>query len=146
GSADGLLKICDTVWEKGERKPLDEQWKQRILDANTHLAETGIRVLGVAFRIMDSERSDVSVEQGLTFVGLAGMIDPPRLEVRAAVDQCKTAGIRPVMITGDHPLTAAAIANELGIARETNTISGEQLQTISDEELVELAGHTAVYA
>lgn len=146
GSADGLLKICDTVWEKGERKPLDEQWKQRILDENTHLAETGIRVLGVAFRIMDSERSDVSVEQGLTFVGLAGMIDPPRLEVRAAVDQCKTAGIRPVMITGDHPLTAAAIANELGIARETNTISGEQLQTISDEELVELAGHTAVYA
>lgn len=146
GSADGLLKICDSVWESGEPKPLDERWKERILDANTHLAETGIRVLGIAFRLLEKEKSDAEMEQGLTFVGLAGMIDPPRLEVKMAVDQCKMAGIRPVMITGDHPLTAAAIAKQLGFAQEAQTVSGEQLQVTSETELIALAENTAVYA
>ncbi len=146
GSADGLLKICDFVWEDGEQKTLDERWKERILDANTHLAETGIRVLGIAFRLLEKETNDAEMEQGLTFVGLAGMIDPPRLEVKTAVDQCKMAGIRPVMITGDHPLTAAAIAKQLGFAQEVPAISGEQLQTTNESELVALAESTAVYA
>ena len=146
GAADGLLKISDYVWVDGEHKPLDEGWKGRILAANTRLAERGIRVLAIAFRILDENAGDAAMEQGLTFVGLAGMIDPPRLEVKDAVNQCKLAGIRPVMITGDHPLTAAAIGNELGFAQGSPPISGEQLQHTNEAELIDLAEKTAVYA
>ena len=146
GAADGLLDICDHVWANGEQKPLDREWKERILRANTELAEKGIRVLGIAFRMLEQEDSDAEMEQGLTFVGLAGMIDPPRLEVKKAVDQCKLAGIRPIMITGDHPLTAGAIGKELGFAQEVKTISGEQLQNTSEQQLIDLAEKTAVYA
>lgn len=146
GAADGLLNICDYIWAEGEPKPLDEGWKERILRANTHLAQRGIRVLGIAFRMLQEEHSDAEMERGLTFVGLAGMIDPPRLEVKKAVDQCKLAGIRPVMITGDHPLTAAAIGAELGFAQQPRTISGEQLQKTRETELLDLAERTSVYA
>lgn len=146
GAADGLLKISDHIWVDGQQKALDEEWKERILNANTGLAQRGIRVLGLAFRILQKESRDAEMERGLTFVGLAGMIDPPRIEVKEAVDQCKLAGIRPVMITGDHPLTAAAIGKELGFAQDVNTISGEQLQTTSETALINLAERTAVYA
>lgn len=146
GAADGLLNICDHVWVDGQRKPLDEGWRRRILEANTDLAQRGIRVLGMAFRILEEQHRDADMERGQTFVGLAGMIDPPRLEVKKAVDQCKLAGIRPVMITGDHPLTAAAIAKELGFAQQADTISGEQLQSTGEAELIRLAEGTAVYA
>lgn len=146
GAADGLLNISDHIWVDGQQKALDEEWKERILKANTGLAQRGIRVLGLAFRILQKERRDAEMERGLTFVGLAGMIDPPRMEVKKAVDQCKLAGIRPVMITGDHPLTAAAIGKELGFAQDVSTISGEQLQTTSETALINLAERTAVYA
>ena len=146
GAADGLLTISDYVWQNGERKLLDEGWKERILQANTHLAQNGIRVLGIAFRMLESEKSDSEMEEGLTFIGLAGMIDPPRLEVKEAVENCKRAGIRPVMITGDHPLTAAAIGKELNFSQQTETISGEQLQKTNEEELIRLAEKTSVYA
>lgn len=146
GAADGLLNICDHIWVDGQQKALDGEWKERILRANTGLAQSGIRVLGLAFRILEKERNGPEMERGLTFVGLAGMIDPPRMEVKEAVDQCKLAGIRPVMITGDHPLTAAAIGKELGFAQDVSTISGEQLQASSETMLVNLAERTAVYA
>lgn len=145
GAADGLLNVCDYVWVAEERKPLDEVWKKRILQANTDLAQRGIRVLGVAFGMLEEHRG-TEIEDGLTFVALAGMIDPPRLEVKEAVDQCKSAGIRPVMITGDHPLTAAAIGKELGFGQQAESISGEQLQRITETELIDLAERTAVYA
>ena len=146
GAADSLLNICTHVWSEGQRKPMDQEWKDKIQQANTRLAENGIRVLGIAYRQLETEKSDGEMEQDLTFIGLSGMIDPPRLEVKDAVEQCKRAGIRPVMITGDHPLTASAIGRELHFAQETETVSGERLQKTDEEGLIQLAEKTSVYA
>lgn len=146
GAADGLLAISDYVWENGRQEPLTEEWKERIEQANTQLAQNGIRVLGIAFRMLEAEKSDSDMEKGLTFIGLAGMIDPPRLEVKEAVENCRLAGIRPVMITGDHPLTATAIGRQLHFSQEAETISGEQLQRTDEEGFIRLAEHTSVYA
>ncbi|MFP4096148.1 MAG: cation-translocating P-type ATPase [Cyclobacteriaceae bacterium] len=146
GAADALLHISTHIWENGERKPLDQDWKDRILKANTRLAQNGIRVLGTAFRLLPSEEKAESLEKELTFIGLSGMMDPPRLEVKDAVENCKSAGIRPVMITGDHPLTAAAIGKELQFDQKAEAVSGEQLQKVSDDELMALAENTSVYA
>jgi Ca2+-transporting ATPase len=146
GAADALLHISTHIWVDGERKPLDQGWKERILTANTRLAQNGIRVLGMAFRLLPTEEDAKSVEQDLTFVGLTGMMDPPRQEVKTAVENCKRAGIRPVMITGDHPLTAAAIGKELQFDQKAEAVSGEQLQKVNDEELIALAENTSVYA
>ncbi|MDQ4076486.1 MAG: HAD-IC family P-type ATPase, partial [Chloroflexota bacterium] len=109
GAIDALLDICEQVWVGDHAIPLDEEMEERILAANAGLAANGQRVLGVAFRPLDEVPTNTTaeaVEQQLTFIGLIGMIDPPRPEVREAVARCRTAGIRPVMITGDHPLTA----------------------------------------
>ena len=117
GSVDGLLEISTRVWVQGEFKDLDDDWRARIQKANDEMAAKGMRVLGVALRLLDDLPApvDEALETSLTLVGLFGMIDPPRPEVREAVATCKTAGIRPVMITGDHPLTALEIARQLGI-------------------------------
>ena len=145
GSADGLVQISDSVWQHGKRMPLDAAWKARIMEANKQLADQGIRVLGLAFRTLDADR-EVNAEEGLTFIGVVGMIDPPRPEVAKAVARCQQAGIRPVMITGDHPLTAAAIARELKFAEQPKTVSGEQLQKTGEGELLAIAQTTSVYA
>ncbi len=117
GSVDGLLDITSHVWVEGKSQPLDPGWRSRIEAANERLAKKGMRVLGVGFRLMDSipDVIQTDLEQQLTLVGLFGMIDPPRNEVKEAVATCRAAGIRPVMITGDHPLTAIEIARQLGI-------------------------------
>jgi len=117
GAVDGMLEISDRVWVDGRTEPLDDHWRERIQAANDQLAADGVRVLGVAFRPLDTLPEPVNeetLERELIFVGLVGMIDPPRSEVRDAVAKCRTAGIRPVMITGDHPLTALHIARQLG--------------------------------
>ncbi|CAN5917399.1 hypothetical protein BH24BAC1_BH24BAC1_30730 [soil metagenome] len=146
GAADSLLAVSDFVWVKGERMPVDPAWKRRILKANADLAGNGVRVLGLAFRELDPASALADLEQGLTFVGLVGMIDPPRLEVKSAVEKCKVAGIRTVMITGDHPLTAAAIRRDLNFGVETEPVTGEQLQRTDEEALFALAEKTSVYA
>ena len=112
GSVDGLLEVANRVWVQGEFKALDDDWRVRIQKANDEMAAKGMRVLGVALRLLDELPAtvDETLESSLTLVGLFGMIDPPRDEVKDAVATCKTAGIRPVMITGDHPLTALEIA------------------------------------
>jgi len=117
GSVDGLLEVSDRVWVNGEFRDLDNEWRARVQKANDEMAAKGMRVLGVTLRLLDDLPATVGegLESNLTFVGLFGMIDPPRPEVRDAVATCKTAGIRPVMITGDHPLTALEIARQLGI-------------------------------
>ena len=122
GSVDGLLELSDTVWVNGVSQRMDDSFKTRIEAVNERLARKGMRVLGVAFRLVDQiPQVTQTIEQGLTFVGLFGMIDPPRNEVRDAVAMTRSAGIRTVMITGDHPLTAVEIARQLGIRRlETN--------------------------
>ena len=152
GAVDSLLGICDRVWSEGAIEPLDDPWRERIEAANNSLAEEGMRVLGVAMRPMD-EMPDASDEDALEreciFVGLTGMIDPPRAEVRAAVAECRSAGIRPVMITGDHPLTALHIARDLGIATaEENgqVITGQQLAQMSVDDLDDVVGDVSVYA
>ena len=91
-------------------------WRDRIMQSNNELAQNGMRVLGVAIRSAETPTADASIENDLIFVGLYGMIDPPRAEVKDAVQTCLSAGIRPIMITGDHPLTARQIATELGIS------------------------------
>jgi P-type Ca2+ transporter type 2C len=107
-----------------------------------------MRVLGVAFRPLDGTEADSpgGFEHDLTFVGLVGMIDPPRPEARAAVETCMSAGIRPVMITGDHPLTAHYIARELGIARNGQVLTGHELDALSPSELEQAAEDVAVFA
>ncbi len=149
GAVDGLLEVSSQVWVDGHSEPLDEEWRQRIQAANDRLAQNGMRVLGVAFRPLESlpdEVGEETLERDLIFVGLAGMIDPPRPEVKEAVQTCKTAGIRPVMITGDHPLTAQHIARELSIATDGRVLTGRELARMSVEELEAVVEEVAVYA
>ena len=144
GSVDGILKISESVLtEKGIEK-LDKQWRGKIETSNNNLAAKGVRVLGVAAKSLDSEKSPL--EEKLVFIGLVGMIDPPRQEVKEAVHTCKSAGIRPIMITGDHPLTAHFIANELGIANDAQVITGVDLDKMNDVDLKKIVNEVSVYA
>jgi Ca2+-transporting ATPase len=137
GSVDGLLGLSSQVWVDGQTQKLDDDFKLRIEAANERLARKGMRVLGVAFRLLDQipEIMQTDLEQNLTFVGLFGMIDPPRSEVRDAVAVTKAAGIRTVMITGDHPLTAAEIARQLGIGEVESNVSRRSGQAQRQETL-----------
>ncbi|MDQ5819649.1 MAG: cation-translocating P-type ATPase, partial [Actinomycetota bacterium] len=150
GAVDSLLEISSEVWtDDGQVEPLSEGWRERISAANERLAENGIRVLGVGLRRLRSlDSSGDELERGLTFFGMVGMIDPARPETRDAVETCKRAGIRPVMITGDHPLTARHIATELGIADSEagHILTGRELADLSVEELEDLVEEVPVYA
>ncbi len=149
GAVDSLLQVTERVWVNGQLEPLDDHWLRRIQTANERLAQDGMRVLGIALRPLDSlpegEEAE-ALEQELIFVGLVAMIDPPRPEVKHAVQTCKNAGIRPVMITGDHPLTAQYIAQELGIATNGRTLTGQDLARTSVEELKTVVEDVPVYA
>ncbi len=147
GAVDGLLDISTHVWENGARYPMTADYRARIEAANRSLAENGMRVLGVAFKTHDQPESGTMLESGLTIVGLVGIIDPPRPEVKEAVAQAKSAGIRPVMITGDHPLTALHIARELGITDANGrAMTGAELNQISDKQLREVVEQISVFA
>lgn len=151
GSVDGLLDISKQVWVDGKAEPMTPAWLKRVTTANAQLARDGMRVLGVAFKPMDAlpAKADDALERDLTFIGLVGMIDPPRPEVKDAVATCRTAGIRPIMITGDHPLTALAIAKELGItdkSGDTAVITGTELNQMTDVQLSQAVDHVSVYA
>jgi P-type Ca2+ transporter type 2C len=148
GAVDSLLEISSEVWTgDGQVESLTEGWRERISTANERLAGDGIRVLGVGLRRLHSfdgycERQ----ERNLTFLGIVGMIDPPRSEAKDAVEICKRAGIRPVMITGDHPLTARHIATELGIAEDNRILTERDLASLPGEDLVDLVEEVPVYA
>ena len=149
GSVETVLALCSKAWVKGYAEPLNEEANKRLLDVNDALARDGMRILGVAFRCMDSfppEAGDGDVEQQLTFVGMIGMIDPPRKDVASAVAICKKAGIRPVMVTGDHPLTARYIATELGIIAAGPCVTGPQIDHITNAEMQRQAETVSVYA
>jgi P-type Ca2+ transporter type 2C len=143
GAVDGLLPLCRAIWLNGATIPLDEPWRQRIDVANDQMAQNGMRVLGLALRW----QSEVApLEEDLIFIGLTGMIDPPRPEVKTAVATCKAAGIRPIMITGDHPLTARFIAHDLGITDNLRIKTGQDLSRMSSQELGEAVREVSVYA
>jgi Ca2+-transporting ATPase len=149
GAVDGLLDVSSHVWVDERAEPLTDDWRKRIVAAHERLAQKGMRVLGVAARPLESARFDGcgdALERDLIFIGLAGMIDPPRPEVKDAVATCKAAGIRPVMITGDHPLTARHIARELGIATDGHILTGRDLARLSIAELEGVVEEVSVYA
>ncbi|HAY84905.1 MAG TPA: ATPase [Chloroflexi bacterium] len=149
GAVDGLLEISTQVFVEGKTFPLTDEWKSRIEQASDTMAKDGLRVLGLGFEAapasLDGNASDV-VEKSLVFVGLFGMMDPPRPEAFESVQVNHEAGIRTIMITGDHPLTAERIARDLGIANDGQTITGKQLSTMSDQELRQVVATTNVYA
>jgi P-type Ca2+ transporter type 2C len=149
GAVDSLLEVCSTVWDEGVQKPCDAGFSERINRANVGLAQSGMRVLGVAFRRLKeppTAEAPRNLERDLTFVGLIGMQDPPRPEVLKAVLTCRQAGVRPVMITGDHPVTARRIAQDLGILRDGQVLTGAELEALSTEELLEAVESVSVYA
>ncbi|NJM77943.1 MAG: cation-transporting P-type ATPase, partial [Acaryochloridaceae cyanobacterium RU_4_10] len=150
GSPELTLERCTHVQNGRQTQALTPELRQRILDENNRLASQGLRVLGFAQKSLNElpgERSEDRSEQGLTWVGLVGMLDAPRPEVRTAVAKCREAGIRPVMITGDHQLTAQAIAQDLGIANVGDRcLTGQQLQAMSKADLEGSVADVNVYA
>jgi len=151
GAPDVLLTRCSRELSGEERRPLDDARRAEILRVNEELAREGLRTLGVAFRALpadafETEEADERVEQDLVFAGLIGMMDPPRAEARDAVARAKAAGIRPIIITGDHPATATAIADELGIIAGARAVSGAELQNMPEEVLARTVRDAAVYA
>lgn len=149
GAPDVLLRRCTHIVLNGEVHPLTQEEKDRIDAANLEMASHALRVLAVAYRTWDTitVTPSAAAEENLMFIGLLGMIDPPRIEVREAVAVCRSAGIRPIMITGDHPDTALAIAKDLGIAGpDSVAITGSQLDIISQAELQQLVQTASVFA
>ena len=145
GAVDGLLDLSTHVWEGGAAHAMTPALRTRIEATNNELAGSGMRVLGIAIRLLPTADARDAEEQ-LTFLGLAAMIDPSRPEVRAAVQTCVTAGIRPVMITGDHPLTAVYIARDLGIAANDGVLTGADLERMDDAELEHAVAGVSVFA
>lgn len=150
GAPDRLISICTRIWEDGQIQAMTPQHRDRIENANAKLANEGLRVLGVAFRELDEspgEENWQEAEKDLVLVGLVGIIDPPRPEVKDAVAVAKTAGIRVIMITGDHPITARAIAQDLGIIDgDDKALIGTELEVMSDEELRKVVDDVSIYA
>ena len=144
GAVDGLLQHATAVWDNGAAVAFDDGWHARISAGNDALAAAGMRVLGVAFRPLVADGDDP--ESDLILLGLVGIIDPPRSEVRDAVAVCRRAGIRPVMITGDHPLTAVAIANDLGISDDDRALVGAELDHLDDEQFAAAVRDVSVFA
>lgn len=150
GAVDGLLNVCSDAWIDGEIVRLTPDIRIRVERATDQLAQAGLRVLGLAYRTLDQQPTqwnETDLEQHLIFVGMVGIIDPPRKEVKEAIRVCLAAGIRPVMITGDHPLTAYAIARELGIVEEGGQVlTGHALSQMTQDELEAQVEQVSVYA
>lgn len=150
GAPDVIIGKCTHYLKNGEAVPMTEDYRREILRSNKAMADKALRVLACALRIWSAQPDDCepeTLEQQLCFVGLTGMIDPVRPEVKDAIDECKAAGIRAIMITGDHVDTAVAIAKELGILREGDrAVTGTQLSQMSDEEFEREFQNISVYA
>jgi Ca2+-transporting ATPase len=151
GAPDVLLARCSRELVGEEIRPLTETRRAEIVKSNEELAGEALRTLGVAFRSLPKdafkrEEVDERVEQDLVFLGLIGMIDPPRQETKDAVGRARAAGIRPMMITGDHPKTAAVIAEELGIIENGRAVTGAELEKMTDETLARIIQEVSVYA
>ncbi|HLL75165.1 MAG TPA: cation-translocating P-type ATPase [Pyrinomonadaceae bacterium] len=144
GAPEVIVGSCSRVLAEGGEETLDDARRSEVLEAARLMAGDALRVLAVAYKRDAAPGREV--EQGLTLLGLVGMIDPPRPEARAAVRECEEAGIRVVMITGDHPLTARAVAGELGLSKRGRVVTGPELEEMSDEELEREAATVEVCA
>ncbi|MBI5345601.1 MAG: cation-translocating P-type ATPase [Chlamydiae bacterium] len=148
GAPDLILNRCQTILLRNEKVLLTPLFRQEILDANQHFASQALRILAMAYKNIELDKSiDESMEENLTFVGLMAMMDPPRPEAKQAVQTCIKAGIIPVMITGDYKETAEAVAKELGLMTEGSlAINGIELEQMSDEELKKSLRSIRIYA
>ena len=150
GSLDSLLKVCTSYYENGKIYKLDDKQRQKILNFEKEMAQKALRVLSFAYKVIKEvpdEDELPNVENDLTFVGLVGMMDPPRETVKESIKTCREAGIRPIMITGDSLSTATAIAKEIGIIAEgIGVIEGKELDKLSDEQLIKEVPKYSVYA
>jgi len=149
GAPEVVLDKCSHILSDGEIRELGEKAKSEILKANEEMAQAALRVLGFAYReCSDSiQCTEEDLEHQMVFVGLAGMMDPPRGEAIEAINVCKQVGIRSIMITGDHKLTAVAIAQEMGIFKDGDKVlTGEELENMSEEELEKIVDKVTVYA
>lgn len=150
GAPDEVLARCTNILENGAAVPLTEEKRQQILAQNSEMAGRALRVLSAACKSYETLPADVSPDQletEMTFIGLCGMIDPIRPEVKQAILECRSAGIRPIMITGDHKDTAVAIAKELGILQDAaQAVTGAELSEMTDEEFEKRIGDISVYA
>ena len=149
GAPDIVLSLCTTAFVDGKKVPMTDEIRQAISDSNKEMADKALRVLCAAMRTYSEQPSNEpdELEQDLCYIGLTGMIDPVRPEVVDAIKECKSAGIRPIMITGDHKDTAVAIAKQLGIISENQkAVTGMELNSMSDEELDEHIEEYSVYA
>jgi Ca2+-transporting ATPase len=148
GSVDGLLEISDRYMDGERISDMSAESRKKILDANDVYASKGMRVLGLAFQLRNSQYAgakDEPVEKGLIFAGIVGLIDPPRKEAAISVATCRAAGIRPIMITGDHPLTAGYIARQLGIETAI-VVTGREIDGMTVEKLESALDKTSVFA
>ncbi|WP_449244851.1 cation-translocating P-type ATPase [Desulfobacca acetoxidans] len=152
GAPENLLPFCVRQLTTQGEKPFEEADREDILAENSRLAGSALRVLGLAYRRLSDlpELTPESEEADLVWVGLVGMIDPPRPEAKEAVSRCRRAGIKVIMVTGDHPQTAGAIANDLGLMKKSGAgqtvLCGQEVNQLNDEELLATVEHTAVFA
>jgi Ca2+-transporting ATPase len=147
GAIDNLLQICNTVLVEGNIVPLTDDIKQKFLKVTEEMSDSALRVLGAAYKDTEEIIEPGEMEKDLTLVGLVGMIDPPRLEVKDSIREAKNAGIIPIMITGDHKNTAVAIAKELDIAESIDqSITGTEIDQMSDEEFSRRINDYRVFA
>ncbi len=147
GAIDNILMRSDRILVNGEIVPLTEEMKNKILKVTEEMSDSALRVLGVAFKDVDTKISPEEMEKELVVVGIVGMIDPPRTEVKDSIAEAKKAGITPIMITGDHKNTAVAIAKELGISTDINqSLTGAEIDELSDEEFAKNINKYRVFA
>ena len=143
GAPEVILSACTSILTENGERPLDEATRQQVIEAAREMAGQALRVLGVASHCTETIKE---AEREMTLMGLVGMIDPPRPEAKAAIAVCESAGIRPVMITGDHPVTAQAVARELGLLKQGRVVTGAELEEMPEEELDREVENIDVYA
>jgi calcium-translocating P-type ATPase len=149
GALQAIMPLCSSMLRDGVPHPFTSEWRKKIIAAEERMAEKGLRILAFAYRQLARQWNREQVEQELVFAGLAGLEDPPRPEVSAAMRKCREAGIKVIMVTGDHPRTAEAIAREIGLVQSNNplVLTGERLRGLSDAELrLELDSPEIIFA
>ena len=147
GAIDNILMRSNRILVNGEILPITDEAKAKILKVAENMSDDALRVLGVAFKDVDTEIDPEEMEKDLVVVGIVGMIDPPRIEVKDSIEEAKRAGITPIMITGDHKNTAVAIAKELGIAKDiSQSLTGSEIDSIPDEKFAKEINNYRVFA